>query len=125
MRLEEIIHIISQKTGNYINQSLLAESLGITRQTVSNRIYVLYYKKNNLDHSRVGISASKKLGNAVVRNKIRRQIRMMAKEVIDFDFSIDYCIIVRKTYLDNTFEDNQKELSLLIEKVIRRIKNEN
>ena len=71
------------------------------KQTVSNRIYVLYYKKNNLDHSRVGISASKKLGNAVVRNKIRRQIRMMAKEVIDFDFSIDYCIIVRKTYLDN------------------------
>ena len=38
MRLEEVIHIISQKTGNYINQSNLAESLGITRQTVSNRI---------------------------------------------------------------------------------------
>ena len=38
MRLEEVIQIISQKTGNYINQSNLAESLGITRQTVSNRI---------------------------------------------------------------------------------------
>lgn len=95
------------------------------KQTVSNRIFVLYYKKNNLDHSRVGISASKKLGNAVVRNKIRRQIRMMAKEVINFDFPIDYCVIVRKTYLDNAFENNQKELTILIEKVIRRIKNEN
>ncbi len=38
MKLDELITLISQKTGNAINQSMLAESLGITRQTVSNRI---------------------------------------------------------------------------------------
>ena len=38
MNLDEILTLISQKTGNYINQSMLADSLGITRQTVSNRI---------------------------------------------------------------------------------------
>ena len=94
------------------------------KKTVSNRIYVLYYKKNELNHSRVGISSSKKLGNAVTRNKIRRQIRMMAQQVINFDNSIDYCIIVKKSYLEQTFEDNKKELSILLEKVNRRIKNE-
>lgn len=38
MKLEELLTILSKKTDSYVNQSLLAESLGITRQTVSNRI---------------------------------------------------------------------------------------
>ena len=38
MQLEELLKIISSKIGKQINQSMLAESLGITRQTVSNRI---------------------------------------------------------------------------------------
>ena len=38
MRLEDVIQLVSQKTGTFINQSILAESLNITRQTVSNRI---------------------------------------------------------------------------------------
>ena len=38
MKLDEILTLISLKTGKYINQSTLADGLGITRQTVSNRI---------------------------------------------------------------------------------------
>lgn len=38
MKLDELINIISAKTNSFVNQSALAESLGITRQTVSNRI---------------------------------------------------------------------------------------
>ena len=38
MKLDELISIISHKTGTPVNQSMLAECLGITRQTVSNRI---------------------------------------------------------------------------------------
>lgn len=38
MKIGELISIISKQTGESINQSLLAESLGITRQTISNRI---------------------------------------------------------------------------------------
>ena len=38
MRLDELITIISNRINTPVNQSMLAESLGITRQTVSNRI---------------------------------------------------------------------------------------
>ena len=38
MKLDELLKIISNKSGNYVNQSILADALGITRQTVSNRI---------------------------------------------------------------------------------------
>ncbi len=36
---------------------------------------VLYFRKNRLDQNRLGITVSKKLGNAVIRNKVRRRIR--------------------------------------------------
>ena len=38
MKIYDLINLISSKTGYSISQSMLAESLGITRQTVCNRI---------------------------------------------------------------------------------------
>lgn len=38
MKIDELISLISSRIGVSVNQSMLAESLGITRQTVSNRI---------------------------------------------------------------------------------------
>lgn len=38
MKLDELIQLISNILGATVNQSMLAESLGITRQTISNRI---------------------------------------------------------------------------------------
>jgi ribonuclease P protein component len=41
----------------------------------SNRRFVVYVRKNGLDHNRIGISTSRKYGNAVQRNRIRRVIK--------------------------------------------------
>jgi len=38
MLLKNVISLITQKTGNYVNQTMLADALGITRQTISIRI---------------------------------------------------------------------------------------
>ena len=38
-------------------------------------LLVLYARKNRTDTNRVGITVSKKLGHAVVRNRVRRRLR--------------------------------------------------
>ena len=41
----------------------------------ANSCLVLYARKNRTDTNRVGITVSKKLGKAVVRNRVRRRLR--------------------------------------------------
>ena len=67
---------------------------------VKNNTYVIYYKDNNLDNYRFGISVSKKLGNAVHRNKYKRQLRfILDKYKKNYQNGTDYIIIIRKWYL--------------------------
>lgn len=49
----------------------------IHREGVStaNRLLVIRYLANGLDHSRFAFVVSKRVGNAVVRNRVRRRLR--------------------------------------------------
>lgn len=81
--------------------------------------FVMYYEPKKMDNARVGISVSKKLGNAVQRNRIKRQVREMIRALIDFEtFSLDVVIIVRKSYLGRDFMANKNDLEILIKKAI-------
>ena len=42
---------------------------------VANSYLVLYARPNRSNHNHVGITVSKKLGHAVVRNRVRRRLR--------------------------------------------------
>ncbi|MGI6413428.1 MAG: ribonuclease P protein component [Syntrophomonadaceae bacterium] len=42
---------------------------------------IVYIKGNNLHHNRFGIVVSKKVGNAVIRNRAKRQIRAVIQEI--------------------------------------------
>lgn len=87
--------------------------------TLVNPSFVVYISPRGLDHARFGISVSKKLGNAVVRNHIKRQIRMMIHESIDFDhYPIDAIIVARKVFNSNDYSTNKKLLEKLLNKAI-------
>ena len=89
------------------------------KHSFSNGSFVIYARKRKLEHARVGISVSKKLGNAVIRNKIKRQVRMMLLDVFDFDNEKnDLICIVRPKYIEKSYIDNKSELEKLIKKAI-------
>ena len=87
------------------------------KHTVGNAVFLVYFDKKDLDHARVGISVSKKMGNAVVRNKIKRQLRMMFIESFDYEnCPYDLIVIVKKKYLENSYQENKCCLEKLIKK---------
>lgn len=81
--------------------------------------FILHVRKNDLNYTRVGISVSKKLGDAVCRNRTKRQIRAMCDSLIDYNAkNIDLAIVVRRSYLDRTFEENSMLLKKYLSKVL-------
>ena len=80
-----------------------------------NQSFVIHYRSNELDYVRVGISVSSKLGNAVIRNRIKRQIRSMCDELIDYSQNkLDIVIIAKQGFLDRSFDDNKMSLKQLL-----------
>ena len=85
----------------------------------SKSFVVLFLKREEYDYPRFGITASKRLGCAVNRVKVRRQVRAMLRDILKIVNvpSQDYVIIVRDTYLKHTYQENAQELELLFKKL--------
>ncbi|MBM0065390.1 ribonuclease P protein component [Alkalicoccobacillus gibsonii] len=67
-------------------------------RSVANRQFVLYVlQKEEQEQFRLGLSVSKKVGNAVVRNRIKRLIRTVFQEKQEILLPhCDYVVIARK-----------------------------
>lgn len=83
-----------------------------TGHKVYNRYYYIYNKENKDNkYYRFCICVSKKLGNAVVRNKNKRQIKdIIDKSNLLFKRESDYVIILRKDITSLTYDQKRDEL---------------
>ena len=88
-----------------------------TGKLIKNNCYVIYYQENIQNNYRIGISVPKKVGKAIVRNKIKRQLKSIIDKNIELIKTYDYIIIARNVLLEKKYIEIEKELINLINKI--------
>lgn len=109
------------KKENRVKKSQDFQNIIENKQSVGCSTLVIYYKKNDLGYTRVGISCGKKLGNAVIRNRTKRQIREIIDKCVDYSLARDLIVIVRNKFIEQEFEKNIGDFKYLLDKINKRI----
>ncbi len=84
-------------------------------------------KKEELVNLNFGITASKKVGNAVKRNWCKRRIRLLVNQINIKDFTKTFYIniIARKFMIDKSFSLLKKDFDFCIKKITNYEKKSN
>ncbi|HIU39975.1 MAG TPA: ribonuclease P protein component [Candidatus Aphodocola excrementigallinarum] len=90
------------------------------RNQTSSKFYYIYIKDNDLNKFRFGICVSKKLGNAVTRNKLKRRVKdIIDKSKLHFE-SKDYIIVLKKSAKSAKYLELKEDLISVLKKIIDR-----
>lgn len=87
-------------------------------RSFANGQFVVYWSKQpSAQPFRVGISASKKIGNAVVRNRMRRLVkeivRHMEGQIVPY---VDFILIVRKPAVTMSYAELERSIKHVLRK---------
>lgn len=108
------------KKKEIVKSNLLFNSIINNGIKKSNKYFILCYLKKDDQFNNYGIAVGKKVGNAVTRNKLKRQMR----NIIDDEKNLfpnyhNYIIIIKKDVLDLSFKEMRNMFIKIIPKEIK------
>lgn len=84
---------------------------------ITGRYIVLLTRKNELGYSRFGIITSKKVGGAVVRNRVKRRLRALIRLYTDkIKPGCDSVIIARVRARESNYQNMEKDFLFVLKK---------
>ena len=88
------------------------------------RLFVLKIRPNGLGTTRFGFSVSKRIGNAVVRNRVKRRLREAARAA-SVEAGFDIVIVARKGAAEADFARIERSVGKLLKRahVLRQAEN--
>ena len=93
------------------------------QQYFKNKYFSLYYKESN--NTLYGITVPKKVGKAVIRNKLKRRVKNIISNNEKYIHSnYNYVIIIKEPSLELDYEGLEKNLLELMKKVGTKWKKE-
>ena len=79
--------------------------------------FLLFYRFNSLGESRVGLSAGKKVGGAVRRNRVKRRMReILRRQRPLFQKPVDLVLVAHPGAADLLFSEMDVEITEMIQK---------
>lgn len=85
------------------------------------RYAVLFFAGNDLQNSRIGITVTKKVGKANIRNRLKRWTREVyrrQREPLGLDARpLDIVVNVKPAAVESTFQDFSRDLTKALERV--------
>ena len=94
-------------------------------KSTAGRYFVMYFfrKKSSDNHARLGVSVSRKIGNAVVRIRIRRLVKEALRDhMMALPMGLDIVVIARGPSAEIEFEVVKGSLLELLDKALRMMK---